>query len=427
MTLSPIRPPAPLLPTTGGFLWGASTSAHQTEGNNRNSNWWHLEQSPSSPFSEPSGDAIDSYNRFPTDMRLLAEAGLTAYRFSIEWSRIEPTPGVVDETQLQHYRTMIETARQFGLTPVITLHHFTSPQWFSELGGWRGPDSVEHFRRFVSVAARIVEDAEWICTINEPNMVALAANLFSNQASGTSTGQTASDKGLDNRAVSAFALPVPADDVSAIMTRAHQAAVEELRPRTDAKLGWTVSSQVFESAPEHAAVIDELRWAWEDRFLETSRDDDFVGVQSYTVHQVGATGVLPELPDENNTLTGWANRPDALESAVRHAWEATNGTPIMITENGIATSNDDERIAYTAKALAGLGDAMRDGVDVRGYLHWSALDNYEWGDWAPTFGLIQVDRSTFDRTPRPSLAWLGNLASEDARRHGVTGRGDSHP
>src|SRR5262249_31369289 len=148
----------------------------------------------------------------------------------------------------------------------------------------------------------------------------------------------------------------------------------------------------------------ELKWAWEDLYHDGARGDDFLGVQSYTSQTVDEEGIVPHPDHPDNTLTGWAYRPDALGIALRQAWEATDGQlPLPVTENGIATTDDTRRIAYTTEALGHLHQAVADGVDVRGYLHWSALDNFEWGHWAPTFGLIAVDRETFARTPKPSL------------------------
>jgi beta-glucosidase len=393
------------LPT--GFLWGAASSAHQTEGGNTNSNWWHLEQAPNSPLAEPSGDAVDSYRRYPEDMRLLAEAGLDTYRFSIEWARIEPRQGEIDAAQLDHYRRMIVTCRDAGLTPVVTLHHFTSPMWFTQLGGWRGPDAVAAFVRFVDVASTILEDVPWVCTINEPNMVALAANLFSR-------GAVVSPR-TDERSISALALNRPADDVAAVMTQAHRAAVDILHRRTDAHVGWTVSNQAFEADAGCEAVLEHVRWAWEDRFLEVSREDDFVGVQAYTAQRVGPAGPIPHPPSPDNTLTGWPVRPDALATAIRHTWQVTGGVPILVTEHGIATADDEQREAFLDQALEGLVAAVADGVDVRGYLHWSLMDNFEWfSGYAPKFGLVAEDRETFVRTPKPSLAWLGEVARRNA-------------
>lgn len=405
------------------FLWGAASSAHQTEGRNTNSNWWHLEQAPGSPLTEPSGDAIDSYHRYPEDMRLLAEAGLTAYRFSIEWARIEPRPGEVDVAELEHYQRMIDTCLGLGLTPVVTLHHFTSPMWFTERNGWRADDAVALFSRYVETASTILGDVGWVCTINEPNMIALAANMFSESDGSTPTTPPTATSATDRRSVSAFALPKPADDIATAVTSAHRSAVEILRRRTDALIGWTVSNQAFEAVDGGEQVLDELRWAWEDRFLEVARDDDFVGVQSYTTRRVGPDGLLPYPSGPNATQTGWPNRPDALETAIRHTWEVTEQTPILVTENGIATTDDDVRVAYIAAALEGANRAVADGIDLRGYVYWSALDNYEWGDWDANFGLIEVDRTTFTRTPRPSLAWLGELAQANIARNDLAPTG----
>ena len=149
-------------------------------------------------------------------------------------------------------------------------------------------------------------------------------------------------------------------------------------------------------------------------YLEASRGDDFVGVQSYTSQPIDENGPIPHPEHPDNTIMGWGYRPDALGIAVRHTREVVGDVPIVVTENGIATGDDERRIAYTRSALEGLGDAIDDGADVRGYLHWSLLDNFEWGRWAPTFGLIAVDRETFERRPKPSLAWLGSVARANA-------------
>jgi beta-glucosidase len=157
-----------------------------------------------------------------------------------------------------------------------------------------------------------------------------------------------------------------------------------------------------------------MQHLWEDMYLEPARDDDFVGVQSYTSQMVTADGIVPHADHPDNTLMGWAYRPDALGIALRHTRDVVGDVPIIVTENGIATPDDERRIAYTTVALNGLLDAVEDGVDVRGYLHWSLLDNFEWGRWEPTFGLIAVDRTTFERHPKPSLAWLGKVAAANA-------------
>ncbi|MBO9624894.1 MAG: glycoside hydrolase family 1 protein [Microbacterium sp.] len=386
-----------------GFLWGASTSAHQVEGNNTSSDIWRLEGS--GIMTEYSGDADDSYHRYPEDMRLLADAGLNAYRFGIEWARIEPEKGRWSNAELAHYRRMIDTARNLGLEPVVTLHHFTSPHWFAEAGGWTGDDALERWRLYIERVSSILDGVSWVCTINEPNMVALMQMFLGGDISRDDLGQ-----GL----TLAHDGPLTPDvQLGARLVEAHRIAVEVLRERTSAKVGWTVAQQAFTPTPGNEEVFQKVNWAWEDQYLEASRGDDFVGVQSYTTQPVNAQGPVPHPPHPDNTITGWAYRPDALGIALRHAHEVA-GVPLLVTENGIATGDDERRIAYTTEALRHLAAAVEDGIDVRGYLHWSALDNYEWGHWGPTFGLIAVDRETFERRPKPSLAWLGEVARTGA-------------
>jgi beta-glucosidase len=380
---------------TNSFLWGAATSAHQVEGNNINSDWWSWEQS-SPQYFEFSGDAVDSFHRYPEDMRLLADAGLTAYRFSLEWSRIEPVEGSISKASLLHYRKMIDTALDLGLSPVVTLHHFTSPRWFSEDGDWMGDKSLHRFSRYVETTATILDGVDWVCTINEPNLTAFRV-AHERQLHAASGGNT-------------LGAVLPAIDVGKRMIEAHYIARDILHERTSAKVGLTIANQALTPTLGNEVMHSEVQYAWEDQYLEAARGDDFIGVQAYTSQSVAENGVVPHPESADNTLTGWAYRPDALELAIRHTAEIAPGVPILVTENGIATGDDSRRIDYTEKALRGLFAAMADGIDVRGYIHWSALDNFEWGKWAPTFGLIRVDRETFERHPKPSLAWLGSVA-----------------
>ena len=385
------------------FLWGAATAPHQVEGNNVNSDWWANEQV--TPGMAPSGDAVDSYHRYEQDMRLLADAGLNAYRFGIEWARIEPIPGHFSRAELAHYRRMIDTALGLGLAPVVTLHHFSSPKWFVDEGGWLEERSIERFESYVTAATSILGGVEWVCTINEPNMLAMIGSMMKAMASGDADWQSPTVEG-DVQMV----LPAPDPEIGRRLARAHHSARSVLKARTDAAVGWTIANQALTAKPEHQDRLIQERYLREDLYLVAARGDDFVGVQSYSTQEVDANGLVPHAPSPDNTLVGTAYRPDSLGMAVRHTWEVTGGVPILVTENGIATADDDRRIAYTGEALKHLGTAMAEGVDVRGYLHWSALDNYEWGHWEPTFGLIAVDRETFERRPKPSLAWLGAVA-----------------
>jgi beta-glucosidase len=394
-----------------GFLWGAATAPHQIEGNNLNSDFWAAEGAM--PGMERSGDACDSYHRYAEDMRLLADAGLNSYRFGIEWARIEPEPGMISRAELAHYRRMIDTALELGLTPVVTLHHFTNPRWFAAEGGWMGERAIDRFRSYVQAATTILDGVPWVCTMNEPNMLALMTMMARMAADPELQKQwqspTVEDEGGRKP------LPDPDPRIGRRLVEAHQAVRDLVRERTGAAVGWTIASQALVARPGGEEKLRELQYVREDLYLDGAKGDDFVGVQSYSSQWVTADGIEAHPPHPDNTLVGTAYRPDALGLAVRHTWAATGGIPIMVTENGMATADDERRIAYTSAALEHLAAAIADGIDVRGYQHWSALDNYEWGHWRPTFGLIAVDRETFVRTPKPSLGWLGGVA----RRNGL--------
>jgi beta-glucosidase len=381
------------LPTGPDFLWGASTAAHQIEGGNVNSDWWAKEHVPGTLCAESSGDAVDSYHRYPEDIRLLADAGLNAYRFSIEWARIEPAEGEISRAQLAHYRRMIDTCLAAGVTPMVTLLHFTLPRWFAERGGWLAPDAVDTYARYVETAATILDGVDHVVTINEPNITSMML-------------------GASRRTdLDAAGLAAPDQEASDAQAAAHRRAVEILRARGH-RAGWTIANQVFQAAPGAEAARDAYAYPREDYFLEVARDDDFVGVQSYLRTVIGADGEpVPFGDDVERTLTGWEYYPQALGEALEYSHRLTGGVPMIVTENGMATADDSRRIDYTRGALEGMATAMKNGCRVDGYLHWSLLDNYEWmSGFRPTFGLIAVDRTTFARTPKPSLRWLGDVA-----------------
>jgi beta-glucosidase len=275
----------------GGFLWGAATAAHQVEGNNINNDWWQLEHVAADYGVQFSGDALDSYHRYETDMRLLAEAGCNAYRFSLEWSRIEPSPGKFSRAELAHYRRMIEAAKRLGLTPVVTLHHFTHPIWFGEKGAWLGEDAVEAFSRYVEQACTILDGVEWVCTINEPNIVAVNHG----QQRRIARGEEYQFEGA-----------VPDAEIGEALIAAHRAAAPLVREATGAKVGWTVANQALVAAPGGERKHAEVQHIWEDMYLEPARDDDFVGVQSYTSQFVDEKGIVAHPPHPDNTLMGWA-------------------------------------------------------------------------------------------------------------------------
>ena len=383
-----------------GFLWGAATAAHQIEGNNINSNWWVHENEPGTTIVEPSGDAADSYHRYREDIRLLAELGLNSYRFSIEWARIEPERGMLSRASVDHYRRMVDACHEFGLEPIVTLMHFTVPRWFERDGFWRASDAADLFARYTELALPVVSSGvRYVCTINEPNIAAMLAG------------------GEDAANLVAYGLPRPDLGVAEALLESHRRSREVLSQVPGLQSGWTIATQAFEAADEPGAEQKkrEISSSAEDWYLESAAGDDFIGVQAYTRNIVGPEGIRPPADDVENTLTGWEFYPPAAGIGVRAAWELSGNVPVMVTENGIATQDDARRIDYTRGALEGLLDCIDDGITLLGYQHWSALDNYEWASgFAPTFGLIAWDRETFERTPKPSARWLGEVAKSNS-------------
>ncbi|MGW1760122.1 family 1 glycosylhydrolase [Streptomyces mirabilis] len=254
-----------------GFLWGAATAPHQVEGNNVNSDWWQRELR--TPGMEHSGDAVDSYHRYPEDMRLLAEAGLNSYRFGIEWARVEPNQGQTSRAVLAHYRRMIDTAVGFGLTPVVTLHHFTGPRWFAEDEGWLGPKGIERFKTYVRSVTDVLGGVEWVCTMNEPNMLALMVWMSDPVRSAAARKQLLTPTVADGEYP---VLPDPDPEVGLRLAEAHHAAREILKRETDAKVGWTVANQALTATPGNEAKLREVRYIKEDLYLEAARGDDFI-------------------------------------------------------------------------------------------------------------------------------------------------------
>ncbi|EFE81603.1 beta-glucosidase [Streptomyces albidoflavus] len=382
-------------PFPEGFLWGASTAAHQIEGNNTDSDWWVKEHTAGTHIQEPSYDACDSYHRWPEDMDLLASLGFTDYRFSIEWARIEPVEGHFSRAELAHYRRMVEGAIERGLRPMVTLHHFTVPQWFEARGGWTAEGATELFARYVAACAPVIATGvAHVCTINEPNMIAVMAG----QAKRGDIGFPPAG------------LPTPDEETTHAVIAAHHAAVKEVRAISpEIKVGWTIANQVYQALPGAEEVTAAYRHPREDVFIEAARGDDWIGVQSYTRTRIGADGPIPASPEAERTLTEWEYYPTAVGHALRHTAEVVGDVPLIVTENGIATADDQRRTAYYTGALGEVAAAIEDGLKVEGYLAWSALDNYEWGSFRPTFGLIAVDWETFERTARPSAVWLGSL------------------
>ena len=379
-----------------GFLWGAAIGAHQVEGGNTNSDWWWWEHAPGTPCVEPSGDACDFYHRYGDDVAMLAGFGLNAFRFGIEWSRIEPAEGEFSTAQLDHYRRMLDACHEHGVTPILTFHHFTVPLWLHEAGGLAAARFAGLFERYCDRAARALGDLiGYACTINEPQGLG-----WSGWVSGINPPGIKGDEAT-------------ARLVSENLLEAHRLAAPAIRAHTKAPVGVTLAMPdlQYEDGATPGQTGLEVESAINDEFFELAKMDDFIGVQTYTRARFGPEGPREPAATDEVTQMGYEFYPRALGGAIRRAWKSTGGIPILVTENGVATTDDERRIAFMTEALDEVRKCLADGIDVRSYIHWSLLDNFEWGfGYKPRFGLVAVDRQTFERHPKPSAAWLGATA-----------------
>ncbi len=423
-----------------GFLIGAATAAHQVEGNNIHSDYWAQEQMPHSSFTEPSGEACDHYHRYEEDIRMMAEAGLNAYRFSIEWARIEPEEGKFDEAEIEHYRDVIRTCRKYNIEPLVTLMHFTSPVWLIQKGGWEAETTIEYFRRYAAyVTEKLGDEIRCICTINEANMglqlaaIAKRFRLMAEQAAknaksaeGTVQVGMNFEKMMENMKYAAmenaqvFGTPEPQIFVSSrtaegdiLVMRAHQAAKEVIKQiHPEIKVGITLSMHDLQ-ALEGGESYEKAAWDEEfTHYLPYLESDDFLGVQNYTRTLYGPQGQLPCPEGAELTQMDYEFYPEALEHVIRRVHEQFKGN-LIVTENGVAVSDDTRRVEFIRRALQGVQNCINDGIPVKGYCYRSLMDNFEWQKgFSMTFGLIAVDRTTQKRTPKESLAFLGSYTKQ---------------
>jgi len=376
-----------------GFTWGVATAAHQIEGGNVHNDWWDWEHNLTSGTVASSGDACDSFHRWREDLQLVADMNLGAYRFSLEWSRIEPAEGEFSLAALEHYRRMCAACHGHGITPVVTFHHFTTPLWLTARGGWESPDAPDCFARFVTRATAHLGDLiGWACTINEPNVVAVMGYF----------------EGLYPPGVKDFTRYGAVNDA---MVRGHRLAVDALRSGPGAfPVGLTLSMAEITADEGGEELRDAAEEMLENVFLRATDGDDFVGVQCYTRLHFGPDGQTANAPGIPVTQMGDERWPRAVEHTVRRA-ASVSGRPVVVTENGIATEDDAERITFLSEALQSAHRCLEEGIELRGYFVWSLLDNFEWHlGYGPKFGLVAVAPGSFERRPKPSAHWFGEVA-----------------
>lgn len=435
-----------------GFLVGAATAAHQVEGNNIHSDYWAMEQMEHTSFNEPSLECVDHYNRYEEDIKLMAEAGLNAYRFSVEWARIEPEQGVYDESEIAHYRKVLECCRENGIEPIVTMHHFTSPKWLIANGGWENEATIDAFAKYCAYVTEQLGDLmHYVCTINEANMglqIAEIAERYKRQMMAKmQAAATQKDKDSDTAKktvessvqvginmqsmgesmkkqkeehLQIFGTEDPQTFVSArtkegdiLVMRAHQAARKAIKAvRPELKVGITMSLHDIQAVD---GGEETAKQEWEKEFLHYLpyiREDDFFGLQNYTRSLIGPDEILPVPEESEKTQMDYEYYPQALGHVIRKAHEELD-IPIMITENGVGTADDNRRIAFIQEAVKGVEGCITDGIPVLGYMYWSLLDNFEWQKgFSMTFGLIAVDRKTQTRYPKESLKLLGSYTNK---------------
>jgi beta-glucosidase len=398
-----------------GFLWGAATAAHQVEGNNVNNDNWLLEHVKPTLFAEPSGDACDHYHRYADDIKLLASLGFNTYRFSIEWARIEPEEGFFSSAELEHYRRMLAACHENRLTPMVTFNHFTLPRWLAARGGWENAGAADLFARYCERAAKHLGDLiSFAATLNEPNVPLLLSWLKLPIPPEALNGMLAAAARAAGSDRFGFFLLGPGEKTVDTLVAAHHRGLAAMKSGPGKyPVGVTIAIADDQAVGPDSAR-DRKRAQIYGPWLAAAAKSDFVGVQTYTRSRVGTDGDLPVDPGVELTQMGYEFWPEALEQTIRYAAAQAN-VPVYVTENGIGTNDDTRRIEYIKRALAGVQKCLADGVDVRGYVHWSLLDNFEWiFGYRPTFGLVAVNRDTQARTVKPSARFLGEIARRNS-------------
>jgi beta-glucosidase len=400
------------------FLWGASTSAHQVEGGNHNQwsvwelahaaelaksaeklygwtpRWDEIKKQAQKPENYVSGKGVEHYKRYERDFDLLKQLNLNAFRFGIEWSRLQPEEGKWDEKEFEHYKKYIKELRKRDIEPLMNIWHWTVPVWFANKGGFEKKANLKYWNNFVhKVSQDLTEDLNYVITLNEPNVYA----SFSYQLGLWPPNQKSIRKMLA---------------VYWNLVKAHRKAYYLLKhEKPGLQIGIATQLANIQAKDPHD-FRDELstkimRYAWNWWFIRRiTKEQDFVGFNYYFTdyyndwfHRDNPKVPLSDL--------GWYMEPEGLFPLLLRIW-AHYKKPIIITENGVADEKDEYRRWWIAESLVAMERAMSEGVRIDGYFHWSLLDNFEWDKgWWPKFGLVEVDREHgMRRTIRPSAKWF---------------------
>ncbi len=388
------------------FLWGAATSSHQIEGG-QNNDWTDFEDQGGGRGR--SGLAADHWHRWREDFSYLRTLGLNSYRLSLEWSRIEPTPGHFDRSVLDHYRTMTDSLLDLGIIPLVTLHHFTLPHWVKEKGGFLNRHASEWFVRYVKTAVDCLGDrVNFYVTINEPMVLVVMGYLMALWPP--------EKRGFGRALYLINRLSAIHRDAYAAIKGAHQKA-------------WVgLAHHVIAFHPFTDTIADRLtgrvlHYLMNQRFMKmVGEAQDFIGINYYTrqyAHWSRGLHPIQNKPGQLVSDLGWEVYPRGLLEVLKSL--PTFNKPIFITENGIATRNEALRTTYLAGHLNVIGQAQRLGLDIRGYFHWSLLDNFEWAEgYSPRFGLVGVDYATQKRTIKNSALIYRDIIRANQGQYPIT-------
>ncbi len=405
------------------FLWGTSTASHQVEGGTYNQ-WtvWELENAQelartaherlgslplwpdikaeaTKPENYVSGKGVEHYSRYKEDFALARSLNFNSLRFGIEWSRLEPEPGQWDEAQFEYYRQYIHELKSQGLEPILNLWHWTVPVWFDRRGGFKWASNLKYWRRFVEkVSKELLHDITYVITLNEPNVYA-------------SFGYITGEWPPQEKNWIAFLR------VYWHLVRSHRSAYKILKSHKP-KLQIGIAHQLANiQAKRPHNFVDQvvtkwMRYFWNWWFINRiKKHQDFAGFNYYfTDYYKGLKRANPEVPLSD---LGWYMEPEGMYPILLRLW-AHYKKPIIITENGLADAEDAHRQWWIEESLIAVERAISEGVEVKGYLHWSLLDNFEWKyGWWPKFGLVSVDREHgMKRTVRPSAKWYAAKIKE---------------
>jgi len=390
------------------FLWGVATAGHQNEGDNVDSDTWFLENVTPSVFQARSGKATNGWELWESDLDLVAGLGLNAYRFSVEWARIEPREREFTDEALAHYEAVIDGCLARGLAPIVTFNHFTSPHWFAARGAWLDPEAPELFARYCGVGMdRFGDRIALAVTFNEPDLPEFVVEL--ERKTLEAAGRAA---GVEKYRAGNVMLREDFGGMRAGMTAGHRAAKAVIKARRpDMRVGLSIAMVDDVAGPGGEATRDRKRAEVYEHWLELAQDDDFVGVQNYERIAYGPDGQLPPEPGASLNGMGTTVEPDSLRGAVEYAYSVA-GVPILVSEHGVGTPDDSIRAAFIEPSLDGLARAIADGVPVIGYCHWTLMDNFEWiFGYGPKLGLHSVDPDTFERTAKPSAGVYAELVA----------------